>query len=128
MGITLKWYDDARTIFLFIIRDPWSWEENQRVTEESYRRIETEAGSEIVDYIVVLHDASLTAGRLFSNLDYLAYEKHPREGIKYMVGASGFMRMLGATYQQIRGAASDYIFVDTLEDAHDLIQRNRGDG
>lgn len=124
MGITARWFDESKTIILFTVEDPWTWEENHRVTGESFELIETVEG--VVDYIVDVRRASLGPRHVFTNFRRMIQQTHPREGLKYMVGVNHFGQMVAQVFRRINpGAGADYIFVDSIEAALERIQAAR---
>ncbi len=127
MPITVVWDDEAHSIVRYVLEGKWEWNEFRPFIDQAAAM--TRTVDHRVDTVADLRrSAPLPMKNAFPTLKHLAImtPDNALQGIFVVIGGGVFVRSLGATFKRIYphiGAAT--YFVETLEEAHALIARDR---
>ncbi len=127
MTITLQWEDKQQTILRYDIFGHWTADELEQRMDEAAARMSTV--NHPINIFVIVQDMRFIPILSLKTLRRVASAptiRHPNfGGTIVLIGANPFIAKLFAIFQRIAPqAAHQYRFVDTLAEAHKIVQNS----
>lgn len=120
MDIKLSWYDDNKTILVYIIEGQWDWQVLYNVYQQGLLLKRSVAHR--VDVIVDIRASGRLPQDCISHARMIAHEQPPNGGISIIVTQDRFVHILYQAARRIDGQIRDYFRIaSTPEEALMLI-------
>lgn len=125
-NISIVWANPDKTIVLITYEnDAWGWQDLYEAIKAQKTFIDS-VGHPKVDVIIDCHKTGIIpkGGSLLTGIRKVAVEHHPRQGHTIVVGAHGLPRVMLKVAEKLMGTyRQEFISVDTMEAAYDLVER-----
>lgn len=124
MAIHVDWDDPQKEILRWEFVGYWTLDELLQAAQHTTRLLLDDT-STTVDFIINVSQGGLIPPRLLPYLRKTQLRRHPREGIKIVVGADQYLRIFFQEFWRYAPAHWDIRFADTYEEARALIRSQR---
>lgn len=129
MPVIMNWYNEEKTIYHAQYIGDWTWDELYAALDNANR--EFDSVNHVVDVIQDWTKCGKLPPNIISQSRRLIDRQHPRSGINVMVGGNMLFMSLWQVFNQLYTITTRkkvFIFVDSLEKAVEVIQRERVSG
>jgi hypothetical protein len=125
VGIAVQWDNAEKTVILVTFEPEWTWRDVQDIDAQSV--ILYDSVGHLVDIIADVRNSRMILTGILSYVrSLLTTNWHPLTGIAVVVGVSPSVRALfDAAALVARKPLERIIFVQTLEEAREMIQQRR---
>ncbi|MBN1965644.1 MAG: hypothetical protein JW910_13420 [Anaerolineae bacterium] len=124
MAVDVRWADDARTIILIRVQNPWTWLDLLNAAHDAHGMID--AAGHPVAVIYDYSDTATVPGDPILQLPKLAQARHPQETITVAVDVDTSLGQAAVSvYSNVYHRVH---FASTLADAYALIAQLRAGG
>ncbi len=124
----IGWIDPEQTIILIQITGTWSWKQAHMVVEQINHLIASTKHDVYPIFEFSPRANNIPPGSVFSQVRKMMGENHDNEPLNIFVGINPLLRkmidIVSRAYN-LCGVHTKYRFVNTLDDALDLIAQNR---
>lgn len=124
--IAVNWIDKQQTILCQTFTKFWNWHEYEHANHVTYEMLKTV--NHTVDIIMDLGDEKMIPWEAFSQIESTTLtHPHPNQGLKIGVTTKDFIDFV-KLFKRLYPKYENHIpihFVETLQDAHQLINYNK---
>lgn len=125
MAIRVYWDDEEQTTLHMAAIGVWTWHEYGDALTQAHRMMDS-APHDTIDLIIDMRESPLIPSNVLSHLSGLPTLRHPKSGLKIVVGVSAFARALFAAMKRINPQGmSRVVFAYNLDEAHDVLRERR---
>ena len=124
MAIRVKWDETQQHVMCWEFVGQWSLDDLITAGQHTGQLLR-EAASQPVDFMIDVSQGGLIPPRLISYLRQTRLARHPREGLKIIVGADQYLRIFFKEFLRYAPEHWDIRFADTYEEARAMIIAQR---
>lgn len=125
MSIDVTWLDDDQTVIYMKYDGNWTWDENIQVNKDLAEILAPKTF--IVPIILDVTNSHLLPKNALSAIRKSVAIELPNEGVKYVIGASMFVKRMFQLVKQVsRSTFEEYVFVNSIDEALSLIYNQKG--
>lgn len=101
MSVTTEWHDDHKTVILYTVSDPWTWDEMYKGIDDCYAMMETVQHS--VDTIFDIRESNGLPPSALANIRTLNRRRHENSRHVVVIGLRAFHRSILNTFARLYG-------------------------
>jgi hypothetical protein len=126
MMVTVSWYNDERTIMMYVFAGKWTWQEFYVAYDETIDNMDSVDHK--VDFIMdMLKSEHIPFGAL-SQIKRAADRNHPNMGLAVYVGMNPLLQSIGNVFLKVYPKSAEkypFDFATSIEEAQSKIAERR---